>query len=158
MSAIVIERLSPERQASQPNAAAGGACCCCCCCLHSVGGLIGAAVAQPDKESSLDTEEKSGLNLSGRQPYWMSVLISCLVVFMLTLVSADGEALVGLFVLAMFGPGIQLVASLFAAFAVGNSKDGAAKPRLRHIGRMTLYSVVGAVVGGITMLMIAESV
>ncbi len=37
----------PERRHRRPiaPALAGGCCCCCCCCLHTLGSIIGAAVA-----------------------------------------------------------------------------------------------------------------
>ena len=46
--AITVITHQPERRrqrASVPAQAGGCCCCCCCCCLHTVGGLIGAAVA-----------------------------------------------------------------------------------------------------------------
>lgn len=161
MSAIIIERLAPERQSPQTNnAAAGGACCCCCCCLHTVGGLIGAAVARPQVNISSGPEDESGLNLSGRKPYWWSLLATSLLIVMFTPVFAGGAdaAAGGLFLLAMLGPGVQLLSSVFAAIAVQNSEEGGRRARLRHVGKMTWYAFLGAGVGFILMMILAEGV
>src|ERR1022692_233243 len=47
-AAISVVAHAPERRRHRtgvPAQAGPGCCCCCCCCLHSVGSLIGAAVA-----------------------------------------------------------------------------------------------------------------
>lgn len=48
VSPIVFVAHLPERgyaRSAVPAQAGGCCCCCCCCCLHTLGGLIGAAVA-----------------------------------------------------------------------------------------------------------------
>ena len=43
---IAVAALPPERHhRGVAPAQAGGCCCCCCCCLHTLGGVVGAAVA-----------------------------------------------------------------------------------------------------------------
>ena len=42
---ISFESHQPERRRKGSTTLYGPGCCCCCCCLHSVGGLIGAAIA-----------------------------------------------------------------------------------------------------------------
>src|SRR5262245_37793029 len=45
-SPIRFEAHPPERKRRpQSVVVACGCCCCCCCCLHTLGGVIGAAVA-----------------------------------------------------------------------------------------------------------------
>lgn len=43
----LIERHPPERRADRGVivACTASCCCCCCCCLHTLGGIVGAAVA-----------------------------------------------------------------------------------------------------------------
>lgn len=40
-----LRKHPPERRRRGVILAAHGCCCCCCCCLHSLGSLIGSAVA-----------------------------------------------------------------------------------------------------------------
>ena len=42
---VNIERHPSERRRSSAMVLYGPGCCCCCCCLHSLGSLIGAAIA-----------------------------------------------------------------------------------------------------------------
>lgn len=42
---VRFESHQPERRRRAGTTLAAGCCCCCCCCLHTVGGLIGAAIA-----------------------------------------------------------------------------------------------------------------
>jgi hypothetical protein len=44
---ITVVALVPERRRQRVSvpAQAGGCCCCCCCCLHTIRGIVGAAVA-----------------------------------------------------------------------------------------------------------------
>src|SRR5687768_17608892 len=42
--AVVVESHPPERR-RRTEILMCGCCCCCCCCLHTVGGLIGSAIA-----------------------------------------------------------------------------------------------------------------
>jgi hypothetical protein len=42
---ITVHVHPPERRGQRSTVLTCGACCCCCCCLHSVGALLGAALA-----------------------------------------------------------------------------------------------------------------
>jgi hypothetical protein len=42
---VSFESHQPERRRRAGTTLSAGCCCCCCCCLHTVGGLIGAAIA-----------------------------------------------------------------------------------------------------------------
>jgi hypothetical protein len=42
---LVIECHPPERRRRTEVRICHGSCCCCCCCLHTIGGIVGAAVA-----------------------------------------------------------------------------------------------------------------
>ncbi|MFO0846559.1 MAG: hypothetical protein U0797_30020 [Gemmataceae bacterium] len=44
--AVTLNRHPPERREARPvSLCAGCCCCCCCCCLHTLGGILGSAVA-----------------------------------------------------------------------------------------------------------------
>src|SRR6516162_9243133 len=50
---IVLTAHPPERRRRRSMVTHCGCCCCCCCCLHTVGGLIGAAIGSaPGRDDS----------------------------------------------------------------------------------------------------------
>ena len=154
-------------------------CCCCCCCLHTIGGVIGAAVAGAtgndrlgeflsgkDKPPVIDGSARSLPSSQGL--YWLSMII----VLVLSLgggvamvfansqgsrmVSDIGEMLMMFgILLVMFGPAFLLAASVVMAVLLAFS------PRLRSksgywksLGKITAGTVVGTIVGIIAMVVI----
>jgi hypothetical protein len=158
---ITIERVPPERTATMPVAAAAGGCCsCCCCCFHTVGSLIGAAAAArppagPTGEppvatiSGTPTEPKYSVN----REYWMSFLVASVLTMMILAAELRGDdKLLGMFVIyAIAAPAVQLAASISALVITLTSKRPGQSERLRHLGRITLFSVIGALLGGIVI-------
>jgi hypothetical protein len=61
----------PERRRRSVTLAAHGCCCCCCCCLHSLGSLIGSAVASVKTPTP---EARRTVKI-----YWALFLVSVLV-------------------------------------------------------------------------------
>jgi hypothetical protein len=157
---ITIERLPPERTATMPVAAAAGGCCsCCCCCFHTVGSLIGAAAARapigPAGEPPVatiggaPTEPKYSVN----REYWMSFLVASVITMMILAVElSGGDKLIGMFIIyAIVVPGVQLAASISALVITLSSKRPGQSERLRHLGKITLFSVIGTLLGGIVV-------
>ncbi|MEO7092370.1 MAG: hypothetical protein ABI175_03905 [Polyangiales bacterium] len=157
---ITIERLPPERTATMPVAAAAGGCCsCCCCCFHTVGSLIGAAavrapagpVGEPPVAtiSGGPTEPKYSVN----REYWMSFLVASIITMMILAIELDGDdKLLGMFIIyAVVAPAVQLAASISALVMTLVSKRPGQSERLRHLGKITLFSVIGALLGGIVV-------
>lgn len=157
---ITIERLPPERAATMPVAAAAGGCCsCCCCCFHTVGSLIGAAAARAPNGPAGDpptatiggapTEPKYSVS----REYWMSFLVASVITMMILAAEIDsGDKLLGMVIVyAIVAPGVQLAASLSALVITLVSKRPGQSERLRHLGKITLFSVIGALLGGIVV-------
>jgi hypothetical protein len=157
---VTIERLPPERMATMPVAAAAGGCCsCCCCCFHTVGALIGAAAARPPigptggppiaTISGGPTEPKYSVN----REYWMSFLVGSIILMMILAVELDGnDKLIGMsIVYAILAPAVQLAASISALAITLASKRPGQSERLRHLGKITLFSVIGTLIGGVVV-------
>lgn len=157
---IAIERLPPERTATMPVAAAAGGCCsCCCCCFHTVGSLIGAAAARPPAGPAAGPpvatiggaalEPKYSVN----REYWMSFLVASIITVMILAVELTGnDKLIGMFVVyAIVVPAVQLAASISALIMTLMSKRPGQSERLHHLGKITLFSVIGALLGGIVI-------
>ncbi len=126
-------------------AAYAGCCCCCCCCLHVLGGLVGAATASVKGKP---TPQKRLANKS----YWLSFLALTLLNFFLPWGTAfDGPGWhLGfniLFVLLGVLPGIQLAAAAVACVAIALSSQEDKPAAYRHVGRVALYTFLGAAVG-----------
>src|SRR6266540_1367403 len=130
---IAIRSHPPERRRRQGNVAA--CCCCsCCCCLHSLGGLIGSAVAGRSK-----TLEEHGATVT----YWLCLLAAIL----LTCGAGPlmfGEGLAGLLAALIFLPALQLVVSVIGAVIVACTTGTAG---LRRIWTITWRGFVGALAG-----------
>ena len=173
---VEFHKHPPERR--RGIGASGYCCCgscCCCCCLHSLGGLVGAAAGSRCK----------GAPLSGRgmRSYW-GVLASLTVVAISLPVLAQwrqyvgalGDFLkgtggslpvvraqsmeIGIMIALLLMPGIQLVCSLIMAIWVevrrGYSAEEKSASR-RTIGRITIWSFLGAVVGLVVMVILFQA-
>jgi hypothetical protein len=169
---IQVTAHAPERgKRSASVTAACGCCCCCCCCLHSIGGLVGAITGSlltvrprprpvdpsfpfPFRRDELDQDE-------GTFPiaiiYWLLVLllIAAVSVYYFLTARTSGVldpsdlflgALIALFCL----PALQLGASMLTLIAALFYMDKVTA--LIRVGKITLWSLVGTVVGILIMV------
>jgi len=148
----------------------GCCCCCCCCCLHSLGGLIGAAVASiPRKDTAWsdrwppadDSELRAGriddvrrtefqsdrprTGLSAVGLYWLLVVVLSAAMPLWAALFASvraNEIVISLVILALVLPGIQLAASVIACLLVVCFYSDKVWS-LRALGWITLWSVLG---------------
>jgi hypothetical protein len=150
-----------RRRAAGPVVLPCGCCCCCCCCLHTLGGLIGgiagtvkpiAPPADPDYPFPFRGEEldEGGQLLSASALYWLLVALGTglgAVWYFLHEGSRRADDLfVGVLGALFFLPLIQLAASAIAIVVVllfYPQRDTAA----RRIGKITLWSFVGTLIG-----------
>lgn len=149
---------------SGDTAPAGQCCCCCCCCLHTIGGVIGAVAAgQPTikptdlQPSDLPVSALKGATLEPRYSahglYWLLTLIISGVITTLALASERHDrAAATVLVAAIFLPLYQLGASLVAWIVIACSSRVGKEVRLRHLGKITWRSFLGAVIGALVML------
>src|SRR5262245_31272193 len=76
---VQVEAHPPERGKGRPVVVACGcSCCCCCCCLHTVGGVVGAAVMSA-ATAGVDGDALASRSVAKRV-YWLSVLflVACI--------------------------------------------------------------------------------
>ena len=141
-ASVHFEKHQPERRSGIGAYVCCG-CCCCCCCLHSLGGLIGAAAATSARKSP------TGGSVIGC--YW--TVLTLLTVAICVWASASAAGL-GLIAALFFLPLVQLAASLVTFIWVQARPADFAdkKTSLRTLGRITLWSFLGALAGGGAMI------
>jgi hypothetical protein len=142
-----------------------GCCCCCCCCLHSLGGLVGAAVASTAVDGDrrihdyLAPEEKKrreqwwARDASAIRAYWISLVLVCLPVCRYGLAwpfRIDREE--GLLTVLFLLPAFQWAASFLAAAYLVSRGGGTTE--LRRIMRITVYTTVGMLAGLAAMILL----
>jgi hypothetical protein len=170
-SEIALTAHPPERRrGGSPVILPCGCCCCCCCCLHSIGGIVGGLVGTaapveqaprpmdpsfpfPFRRDELDEDSPV---LPVGMLYWMLVCFGLLAVALWEPVVGRGgsfrsdDLVVGLVVGLLFLPAIQLGASLVAATAVLFFYPAKRVAAIR-LGKITLWSFVGAFIGAAMM-------
>lgn len=167
MGRLAIEKIAPERGGNGPSAApAGHCCCCCCCCLHSVGGVVGALIATPAKvpfgyEPVIPPATVTGgTNLTPKYSaaglYWACTFIVAAVATSWFLFAEHQEmsSEVAFWSAALFLPFYQLGGGVVAILALLPSKRLGRELRMQHLGRITLFGFLGAIVGfGVMVVM-----
>jgi hypothetical protein len=132
----------PERRRRSIIVTGCGCCCCCCCCLHTLGGVIGAAVAGATQRG------RAGASL-----YWrtVAVLLFALALGLGAFMRGGSEGIiVGVVIGLLVFPGVQLAASLLAVLIAAFQPEQpfpTRSDRLRAIGWITIWTVVGALIG-----------
>jgi hypothetical protein len=150
-----------------------GCCCCCCCCLHTVGGLAGGVVGSvlrvrprhrpvdpdfpfPFRRDELDEE---GPTFSPALLYWLlvSFLMAVTAVWYYLAEATRGplagdpqNLLLGLLIAVMILPGLQAGASVLATLGIALFYGEKVTPLMR-VGKITLWSFVGTLVGLLLM-------
>jgi hypothetical protein len=157
----------PERRRQSLVFVASGCCCSCCCscCLHSIGAVVGASIAGAMGAVSSASVETRAARSRGQWIYWLSTAILCALTVLtapLTLKGnvAEGVA-VGLIILVVAMPLIQLVGAVVAAIIIVAAPFQHKSASLAQVGKLTLGMVAGTAVGvlilaiglgGLTML------
>ncbi len=136
----------PERRRRGTTLAAHGCCCCCCCCLHTLGGLVGAAV-EAAKVSSPDGRRTV-------RTYWWTLLGTTVLGIAGFSMKERGGLGVVLVLAALALPLAQLNASfLTLLFSTMMPLD------LRVLGRLTwkafLWAFIGAAIMGVPLLILS---
>lgn len=146
---FVLKKLLPERRGGEIIMASPGCCsCCCCCCLHSAGSLVGAMFGSRVKVDGENAEVRARSKRAARNSYWILVLISAVVEFVIVATQNDSE--LGLILLAITFPALQLGAAVLALPVLWLKKsEGGGKAPYKQLGKITLYSILGGLVGGL---------
>jgi hypothetical protein len=136
----------PERARRTGGVSACCCCCCCCCCLHTIGGVVGAALGGRNAPSP---EERRTIRV-----YW----ISFLVVIGVTLATGAATGEIGLALVLILGalPLGQLFTSLLVLLMVAVLPDPISLPRLGTLTwKSALWSVVGLLLWLVPLLLFA---
>ena len=137
----------PERVRRSGGVSACCCCCCCCCCLHTIGGLVGAALGGRNAPSP---EERRTLRV-----YWLSFLV--VIGVTLAMGAATGEMGLALFLILGALPLGQLLTSLLVLLMVAVLPNPISLPRLGTLTwKSVLWSVVGLLVWLVPLLFFAS--
>ena len=136
----------PERRRRGVTLAAHGCCCCCCCCLHSLGGLIGGAVAST---KAATPEARRTV-----RAYWWLFLASTATGVAGLAVQNRHEIVVALVLGAIGLPLAQLMAS-FLIFLAGMIWPMDLRTLWRITWKSFLWAAVGALVMAVPLVMMS---
>jgi hypothetical protein len=163
---IRIECHPPERR-RRTETLMCGCCCCCCCCLHTVGGLIGAGIApafgrknrmpilyyyDEEFDVALPSIQKTGV--SAVKVFWLISLICAILGALIGLVEGAEGFVVGLVILALVYPAVQLGSAMLVAFWLAVSSRDDKRYQFKQLGKITLGLFLGTVAGILTMVVI----
>lgn len=159
---VEVEAHPPERGAPRSVVVACGcSCCCCCCCLHSVGGVIGAAIASAGGAAAGDALVSRSI---AKRIYWVAVLF--LVACIPGPLFAPGHGVHEIddaFWIAFLGvalglPVIQLgaaVLSLLVVLVAPGTMIPEKGSAAGAIGRLALGTFLGSLAGILAMVLLA---
>jgi hypothetical protein len=165
--AIRFESHPPERRRRSTETLMCGCCCCCCCCLHTVGGLIGAAVAPAfgkgsrmpvlyyyDEEYDISVPNIGKTGTSAVQVFWLLSLVLGLIGGCMGIAGGGEGLIVGLVILALVFPAVQLAAGLVVLIWLALSSRSDRAYQLKQTGKIILGLFVGAGAGIMAMVAI----
>lgn len=156
-SKIEIVAHPPERRRGCTTLLSAGSCCCCCCCLHSLGGVVGAIVggSRGLPPTAAEHLEARSAERYAVKVYWRSMVAVVVLALIASLLENPGSesVLIALLVVALGLPAGQLAASVIALITLNALPHARKADSLRRLGRITLYSLVGGLIG--TALMAA---
>jgi hypothetical protein len=160
---LTFQSHSPERK-RRPEVTLYGCCCsCCCCCLHTLGGLIGAAMApalsRQDRlplyyyyEDDVPVPILSRPGPSAVSLFWWILLGLIGLGFILSLGTGPSGILVGVVILLLILPGLQLGSVIITALVVGLSSRPDKSYQMAQLGRIALGVIGGAGLGLVVMV------
>lgn len=157
---FILRKLLPERRRGEMVLASPGCGCCCCCCLHSAGGLVGAILGSKISDQGDADGQVVQSKQHARRIYWrwmvLSGVLSALFMFAVSTGKggSGGAEFVGWMVLTL-APAIQLLISLVALISLVFHKfENVGSAPYKQLGKITLYSLAGTVLGGVLMAVV----
>ena len=163
---IQFESHPPERR-RRTETLMCGCCCCCCCCLHTIGGLIGSAVAPAfgrknrmpihyyyDEEFDVALPSVAKTGASAVKVYWIISLVCAILGAMMGCAGGGSGIVIGLIILALVFPAVQLGSAIIVLIWLALSSRDDKRYQLKQIGKITLGLFLGAVAGILTMVVI----
>lgn len=163
---IDIQIHPPERR-RRTETLMCGCCCCCCCCLHTVGGIIGSAVAPAfgkkdrlpiyyyyDEELDAEVPAIQTPGISAVRLYWILSLAFALIGALLGVLGGGEGFVIGLVILAMVYPAVQLAGVIVTLIVLAASNRPDKSRQLWQLGKITLGLFVGTAAGIMAMVAI----
>lgn len=161
MDEVTLTAHPAERGVSKSITLACGCSCCCCCCLHTIGGLAlaGVGTRTPAALRAAKSAEQNESRSSAKKFYWLALAFVSAAIPGLYFANEvphdveDAVLIVGAILLCAL-PLVQLGASfvtaiLLAVFPATVIPDKS--EAFRALARITLWSLLGAVVGFIAL-------
>jgi hypothetical protein len=167
---IHIEKHAPERRKKAVTTLHCGCTCCCCCCLHTIGSIIGAAVAPAfssgsrmpityyyDEETGKEYPLIKKPGLSSVTFFWWLTSFFVFLSFAAGIVmSATGESVLITAVLVLLGfPVLQLASAIITIVVYACWPRYDKSRQLKHLAKITGGIALGSIVGGLIMVGIA---
>ncbi len=171
---LTIEKHPPERRRRPVETLQCGCSCCCCCCLHTIGGLLGAAMAPAfsrgarlpltyyyDEETGTRVPSVARPGISGVRLFWRILLVVMVIVhggaMLYNLHEPTAGLVIGAFILLMILPGLQLVSAVLALLVLAFSARADRGYQMLQVGKITGGLILGTLggllaMGGIAML------
>ena len=164
---IVVEKHARERQ-RQPVTTVCCGCCCCCCCLHTLGSLVGAAVAPAlgsgspmpmmhyyDEDIGMDVPVVRKPGLSAVTIFWWILCFLIFIIFAIGIVSNEGRGesvmVAGIILLLVF-PGLQLASALITLIVFACWPRYDKYHQIKQLGKITGGVVIGTTAGVLAMI------
>lgn len=165
---VVISKHEPERRRRAVTTLHCGCCCCCCCCLHTVGSIVGAAIAPAlgkggvmplthyyDDEAGIEIPIIQKPSFSGVTIFWW---ITCILIFLCFAYGLlhDGRGgenalITGILVLLLF-PGLQLVSAFLTVIVLACWPRYDKMYQMGQVGKITAGVVAGCILGILAMV------
>jgi len=160
-----LESHPPERRRRSTETLMCGCCCCCCCCLHTVGGIIGAAVAPAfgkksrlpihyyyDEEFDISVPDIGRTGFSAVKIFWLISLVLAVLGALLGAIGGGESFIIGLVILALVYPAVQLASGLVVLVWLALSTRHDKSFQLKQTGKIILGLFVGAAAGIMAMV------
>ena len=158
----------PERRRRTEIRMCHGSACCCCCCVHTVGGIIGAAVAPAfgknnrmpihyyyDEDLDISVPNVAKPGASAVKVFWFLSLGTAILGTMLGALAGREGFLIGLFTFAMGFPALQLGCAVVTLIWLGLSSRPDKSFQSWQIGKIAIGLFVGTAAGILAMVVLA---
>jgi hypothetical protein len=157
---VLFQSHPPERKRRSTVLLAHG---CCCCCLHGAGGIAGSIWGSlrrnapwPDSlttpEAVRQEEELKAAHRLAVKVYWLVLTIMSFLSIVVTSLLYREDAIFGAVLTVIFLPALQLLASLLSLLWIPMKPPVRKRECLRRLGKITLYGVLGALIGSIGLV------
>lgn len=167
---VNVQKHAPERRKKSATTLHCGCTCCCCCCLHTLGGVVAAAVAPAigknspvpltyyyDEEIGQDVPLINKPGLSSVTFFWwlLAFLTFLCFVYGLLLDASGWSFLATAIVVLLAFPGLQMLSAVISLIVYAFWPRLDKMRQITHLGKITLGVVVGSGVGILAMVGIA---